>query len=84
MTLIHLLIPTLLAGSAVTGLQVTAFPPASAPSAHHQRGEAVGSVESVVLVPPVADRFGVSWTGGKLGSPDSVPHPVAVVLRADR
>ena len=84
MTLTHLLIPALLAGSAVTSLQVTAVAPASPSSAHHQRIEPAGAGESVVLVFPAADRFGVSWTGGKRGVSDSAPHPVAVVLQADR
>jgi hypothetical protein len=66
-TLTHLLITTLLAGSTVIGLQVTAPRPASAPvsSTHHQRTEPATSGESVILVFPAANRFATSSAGLK-------------------
>ena len=80
--LTNLLLTTLLAGSAVTGLQATASPPASAPvsSTHQQRTVAATSAESVVLVFPAANRFGASSAGLKPGARlDRAPHPVAVL-----
>jgi hypothetical protein len=62
MTLTHLLITTLLAGSAAAGLQVTAPHPTSAPlsSTPHQRTQPATSGESVILVFPPANRFATS------------------------
>src|ERR1700693_2254789 len=81
-TLTNLLLTTLLAGFAVTGLQATASPPASAhfPSPTHQRTDPATSAESVVLVFPPANRFGASSAGLKPGArSDRAPHPVALL-----
>jgi hypothetical protein len=70
-TLTHLLITTLLAGSAIAGLQVTATPLASAPvSSIHQPGtEPVPAREPVFLVFPAANRSATDNAGQRLAPP---------------
>jgi hypothetical protein len=81
-TLTHLLIATLVGGSTVAGLEVIAPSTMSAPVSSPSRlqTDTANSGESVVLVFPVANRFGTTAAGLKPSAPsDRAPHPVAVL-----